>query len=141
VSIAALSIVAVSVAALLSSGCDEGRDVRVWQPGDHDGEAKNAGQVDGVAAPGEEDATLVSMTWKQNCLRCHGASGRGDGPEGRMLRVPDLSATKGTDQELANTIRKGRNQMPAFGEALTPNVVDGLVRLIRSFNARGPKKP
>jgi mono/diheme cytochrome c family protein len=125
---------------VLCLACDDGGEVRVWQPGDHDGEAKNAGQVDGVAAPGEEDATLVSMTWKQTCAQCHGMSGRGDGPQGRMLRVADLTATKASDEELANTIRKGRNQMPAFGESLPPHVVDGLVRMIRGFNGRGPKQ-
>jgi mono/diheme cytochrome c family protein len=126
----AFGLVLVGTSVLLACGNPE--DVRPWRPEDHDGEAK-AGQVDGVAAPGQEDAIIVSMAWKQNCVKCHGPDGRGNTPEGRMNRVPDITATKATDAELAALITKGRNKMPAFGSALPPKVIDGLVKQVRSL--------
>lgn len=55
-----------------------------------------------------------------------------------MLRVPDLTRADWqesvSDEAIAETIRKGKNRMPAFD--LPPQVVDGLVRRIRSARAR-----
>jgi hypothetical protein len=55
-----------------------------------------------------------------------------------MLRVPDLTRAdwqqRVTDQEIAETIRKGRNKMPAFD--LPAPVLDGLVKRIRANRAR-----
>lgn len=55
-----------------------------------------------------------------------------------MLRVPDLTRTewldRASDQEIAETIRKGRNKMPAFD--LPPQVIDGLVKRIRAGRAK-----
>lgn len=113
-------------------------EVREWSPQDHDGEAK-AGQVDGVAAPGQEDAVIVKIAWKDNCARCHGMDGKGNTPEGRMAKAPNLLQTKASDEELANTITKGRNKMPGFGASLSPKIIAGLVAHIRSLG-RGPKK-
>ena len=126
-------ILAALVVALVCGACDGGGDVREWSPADHDNNEKAAGmQTSGVTD--DEDATLVSVTWRQNCVRCHGNSGRGDGPEGPMLRVPDLTRPdfqqRATDEEIANVIRKGRNKMPAF-ETLPPKVVEMLVGHVR----------
>lgn len=123
----------------LGPGCNPASDAEEWQPRDHDGEAK-AGQVDGIAAPGQEDAVIVSMAYKQNCARCHGLDGHGATPEGRMNKVPDITASKASDDELLTLIAKGRNKMPAFGEALPPNVLKGLVAYVRGLNGRGPKQ-
>ncbi len=139
--VARLSLVAALAAGgvLALAGCNQAGDLPEWSPADHDGDAK-AGQVDGVAAPGQEDAVIVSMAWKQSCASCHGPDGKGNTPEGRMNRVPDLTVSKGSDEELAAVIAKGRNKMPAFGNALPPNVVTGLVAHIRSLGGRGPKR-
>ncbi len=114
-------------------------DVQEWKPQDHDGEAKNGAQVDGKAAPGQEDAVLVRLAWKENCARCHGMDGAGNTPEGRMNKAANLAQTKASDEELANTITKGRNKMPGFGQALSPKIIQGLVAHIRSLG-RGPKR-
>ncbi len=120
---------------IAGTACGNSENVQEWKPSDHDGEAK-AGQVDGVAAPGQEDALIVSMAYKQNCAKCHGLDGLGNTPEGRMNRVPDITATKSSDAELAKTITKGRNKMPAFGKALPPKVIQGLVGHVRSLKKR-----
>ena len=118
---------------LMLPACED-RDVQTWSPGDHD-HADKAGQV-GTAAPGQEEASLVAVTWRQSCATCHGMGGRGDGPTGRMMKVPDLTRPDfqrgNSDEQIAEIIRKGRNQMPSFG-SLPPKVVDGLVAHVRSL--------
>lgn len=127
--------IAVSIAA---AGCDRGpSEVREWKPEDHDQPASAPGQV--TARPGSDgvDPTLIDLAWRRNCASCHGAIGRGDGPQGPMVRAPDLTRAEWqanvTDEEIASTIRKGRNKMPAFD--LPDQVVQGLVQRIRA--ARG----
>ncbi len=124
------------MAGVVYLGCNSG-DVQEWRPSDHDNnDNPNARQVSGSVAPGQEEDTLIDVTWRQNCARCHGMSGRGDGPEGRMLRVRDLTdpafQDKMSDEEIAAVIKQGRNKMPAF-ETLPDNVVHGLVKHIRKL--------
>ena len=133
----AASLLVVVVATL--GACDTGGDVRPWQADDHDRPSGNSRQVSGTVAPGEEEASLIAVAWRQNCARCHGMAGRGDGPEGRMLRTPDLTRAdfhdRSSDAEIANVIKKGRNKMPAF-ESLPDKVIEGLVRHIRRLGGR-----
>ena len=88
-----------------------------------------------TAEPGGNDAQLVDITWRQQCVGCHGALGRGDGPMGPMLHAPDLGRAdwqaKVPDAEIAATIRNGRNRMPRFD--LPEPVLRGLVARIRSL--------
>lgn len=55
-----------------------------------------------------------------------------------MVRAPDLTdpawQDRVTDAQIAETIRKGRNQMPAFD--LPAQVIDGLVQRIRAARVR-----
>ncbi len=132
-----------SLAAALLVGCnDDAGPVREWTAADHTHNERPTGQVVGTAAPGEENATLVAVTWRQNCAVCHGRAGRGDGPQGRMLKVPNLARpdfqSGYSDEQIANVIKQGRNKMPAFGH-LPPDVVRGLVGHIRSFAGPGGK--
>ncbi len=119
-------------------GCSGGsEDVRPWKPEDHDNsKAARTVQTSGITKPGDELATLITITWDQNCTSCHGRGGRGDGPQGRMVRAPDLGRPdwqdRVTDESIANVIRKGRNKMPSYS-SLPDKVVDGLVVRVRSF--------
>jgi mono/diheme cytochrome c family protein len=116
-------------------------DLREWRASDHD-QADNPaqeGQVDGsnsLASLGIDEVTLAA--WRENCVKCHGPMGRGDGPQGAMTRARDLSdaafQAATPDEAIANTIRQGRGMMPAFN--LPANTVSALVRLVRLFDAR-----
>jgi hypothetical protein len=117
------------------TACDRGpSEVREWTPDDHDQPGSAPGQV--TARPGSDgpDPTLIDLAWKRNCATCHGAIGRGDGPQGPMVRAPDLTRTdwqeRISDDEIAAVIRKGKNKMPAFD--LPDQVVQGLVQRIRA---------
>jgi cytochrome c oxidase cbb3-type subunit 3 len=125
--------IGVCLLALLATACNQGAR-QEWSATDHEAAAPQGAQTNGVVAPGEEQATLIALTWRNNCARCHGMDGRGQVQEGRMLRVPDLTRPAlgvVDDATLANTIRKGRNKMPAFD--LPPKVVDGLIAHIRKL--------
>lgn len=116
--------------------CDGGGERREWSVADHQGEQRNRGQVSDAAEPSEE-ATLVEVTWRQNCAVCHGLGGRGDTQQGQMLRIPDLTRpelAQVPDEALVATIQRGRNKMPSF-DKLPEKVIAGLVRHIRSMSA------
>jgi mono/diheme cytochrome c family protein len=134
------------VAAL--AGCDPSPGpAREWTAADHDSPASpQNGQSLQVAprpresaqAEGSGDVDLTELAWGRNCSVCHGARGRGDGPQGPMFRAPDLTRAdwqaRVSDQEILETIRKGRNKMPAFD--LPEPVLKGLVQRIRASRQR-----
>jgi mono/diheme cytochrome c family protein len=82
---------------------------------------------------------LTIRVWAQNCVRCHGKAGRGDGPSGQMFKMPNLGdpawQASTTNAEIATVIRDGRGSMPKFN--FPPTTVDNLVRLVRLL---GPRK-
>jgi mono/diheme cytochrome c family protein len=131
VSVSSAGVVSAALCVALLGGCDGKRDMREWTSADHVGEQRSPGQVAGTADA--EDASLIEVTWRQNCATCHGLQGRGDTQQGQMLRVPDLARpelAKVDDEALAATIKRGRNKMPSF-DKLPDRVVNGLVRYIR----------
>src|SRR6187399_1942144 len=125
---------------LIATACDKApADLRPWRPSDHDHTsepgndqvAADAGVDPELAKRGLNEVALVA--WEQNCVRCHGRFGRGDGPQGAMLHAADLTnprfQTTVTDEQIATVIRSGRGLMPAF--PLPDSTVTTLVQLIR----------
>ncbi len=120
-------------------------DLPEWKPTDHEHEEGQPGQGQGArgqrpprALPQQDATSLVELAWSRSCATCHGERGRGDGPQGPMLRAPDLTRSEWlarvTDEDIRQTIRTGRNNMPKFD--LPPTVLDGLVKRIRANQAR-----
>jgi cytochrome c oxidase cbb3-type subunit 3 len=118
-------------------------DLREWKPTDHRHQTETAAdngrtpQVSGSAEPpmrGLEEVTIAA--WRTTCATCHGQLGRGDGPQGPMVKARDLSdpAWQATvnDAQIAETMVKGRGRMPPSG--LPPSTVEGLTHLVRLFN-------
>ena len=131
------------------SACDQppaAESLKVWTKEDHHStdDDRPPSPLTGASAapnrtaePSGNDPQLVDITWRQQCVGCHGALGRGDGPMGPMLHAPDLGRAdwqaKVPDAEIAATIRNGRNRMPRFD--LPEPVLRGLVARIRSLRA------
>lgn len=125
--------------------------MREWRVSDHDhtdNPGNNQVQVDPAdagapAVPGLEDVTIVA--WQQNCTRCHGQLGRGDGPQGPMVKATNLSdpawQSGVTDEQITSSIKNGKGAMPAF--KLPDGTVANLVKLVRMMNAArvGEKNP
>lgn len=135
-------LLAVVGMAALSSACDRPPSVELkeWSPEDHDGE-KQAGVNAKQGARGETGggaASLVEITWRNQCASCHGPQGKGDGPQGPMFKAPDLGRAdwqaRVKDDEIAATIQNGKGRMPKF--ELPDEIVRGLVTRVRSFRER-----
>lgn len=121
-------------------------DLREWSPKDHTNTsnkpAEQTGQVNASPAPAEappkglDPVTLA--TWGSQCSSCHGKIGKGDGPNGKMLKATDLSNPAWqagvTDEQITASILGGKNAMPAFGN-LPQETVQNLVWLVRWFNS------
>jgi cytochrome c oxidase cbb3-type subunit 3 len=129
------------VVTLLTACNSTPADLRPWRPSDHDHTSEpgnnqvvggpDAGVDPELAANGLNEVVLVA--WEQNCVRCHGRFGRGDGPQGPMTRAADLANSRfqstATDAQILATIRDGRGLMPAF--PLPEPTLTMLVQLIR----------
>ena len=124
-------------------------DLREWKPSDHQHTANpNAGQVNTSADSGRAGAAkmlgvddVVLATWKQKCTVCHGMIGRGDGPQGAMLKVRNLAdpawQASVSDEQIANVIKNGKGAMPATN--IPDKTIKGLVRLVRLMNPQRRK--
>jgi mono/diheme cytochrome c family protein len=133
------------------TGCDRppsDQGLPEWTASDHDRNEEQQRAANGQQAPssaaqavqanrgdGGVDplATLVDVTWRTQCAVCHGATGRGDGPNGPMVRAQNFADAdfqkSRTDAELTASIMNGKGRMPKFD--LPPQVVAALVRRVR----------
>jgi tetratricopeptide (TPR) repeat protein len=110
--------------------------------------AQVKGLLNGSAAPSSQAAARPAADprglWAAKCASCHGAEGRGDGPLGRALALPDMRSSAWqaaiSDDRVRQAIRQGivrtdgdrSRRMSAFPD-LTDGQVEGLVELIRSW--------
>ena len=95
-----------------------------------------------IAAPLAVRAADAKANWNNNCVQCHGASGKGDTKMGKMLNAADLTDPKKqascTDAQAAAAIKDGIKQngkttMKAFGGKLTDDEIKALVAYVRSL--------
>jgi cytochrome c oxidase cbb3-type subunit 3 len=121
------------------SGCDRAPSpTGQWSPLDHD---KAPAQQQGQQAPpsGSNRPTtqqqLAEAAWMQTCTTCHGPLGRGDGPQGSLVKAPDLTRmdwqTKVSDADIAARIKNGKGLMPP--NDLPDSTIRGLVARIRAL--------
>jgi cytochrome c oxidase cbb3-type subunit 3 len=147
---AAVASILAAATALAACNSPPG-DLRTWRAEDHD-HTTNPGQDQVVSGPdagpapelarvGLDEVTIIA--WNQNCTRCHGKVGRGDGPQGAMMRATDLTnpawQRSATDDQIAVSIKNGKGQMPPF--ALPDSTIQSLVRLIRLLDASKADEP
>jgi mono/diheme cytochrome c family protein len=74
--------------------------------------------------------------FKAKCAMCHGADGKGDTAMGKKFGLKDLGSAEvqgKSDADLTTTVTKGKDKMPAYGEKLSKDQIDGLVKYIRSL--------
>ena len=153
----ALTASLLALMAIGATACSRSEDdLREWRPTDHaqpPGAATAPSPAPGgarpsappPAAPGSPAQPhagglnpLTIRVWANNCARCHGQTGRGDGPDGRMLKVANLAnpqwQASRSDAAIAEVIKTGRGAMPASG--LPESTIHDLVKLIRMLAPR-----
>ena len=88
----------------------------------------------GLTAPMASAADSSADLFKQKCAMCHGENGAGKG------KVPALSSAEvhqKSDADFKTAIEKGmktdKGNMIGYGDKLTPEQIDGLVKYTRSL--------
>lgn len=82
----------------------------------------------------------AGQLYAENCLRCHGADGRGDSRQ--LTLAPNLDLTRsvmvarGARGAIYQRIAQGYGSMPAFGYKLERGDVELLVELVLRFQER-----
>src|SRR5271165_2269756 len=81
--------------------------------------------------------------WKAQCASCHGQTGKADTEKGQQMKVQDMTTAeyqaKKDDEfkkaivEGVNTVKDGAKQEMDAYKDLTPEQVNSLIALIRSF--------
>jgi mono/diheme cytochrome c family protein len=84
--------------------------------------------------------------YEKNCVACHGATGKGDGPAGKMLKPPpgDLATVlKGkSDADIAKVIKEGGKavgksaMMPAYGCKLNDEQIKALAQYVKGLGGK-----
>lgn len=111
------------------------------------------------ASAASEPSTATSTgpaLYAIHCAGCHGVTGDGQGPAAYLVYPKPRSFIGATyrfrstpsgalplDEDLARTIRVGipGTAMPAFGGFLSPEQIDGLVRVVKGFSPRFKSTP
>ena len=120
-------VLAGTAALLLMTGCQH--------IAEHSG-TNSANNNSGAQSTPDQFAATRAV-FEKNCKRCHGETGNG-GPvkleDGTRLKVPSLReghALRHPDSDFVKQITKGGDGMPAFGDKLKADDIDGLIRFIR----------
>lgn len=93
-----------------------------------------------VVALQQESTVDPEEIFRRQCVPCHGAEGKGDGPAANALKPrpsnltdPDLTGTL-TDEAILEVLTNGRGSMPSFGALLEPEELRALVGYIRELS-------
>ncbi len=90
----------------------------------------------GAPAP---DLAAGKRVYADKCLRCHGVSGRGDGPRAESLERKPLDYTDKrkmdqiADGQLRTAILEGKPPMPAYKGKMSEKELQDVIAYIRTF--------
>ena len=90
-----------------------------------------------ATATSTNKAREAKALFKQNCVKCHGADGRGETIEGVIAGAPDFTDSKWQkrveEQRLINSITYGRGGMPSFEKRLSKEQIKLLALYVRTL--------
>jgi mono/diheme cytochrome c family protein len=115
---------------------DGGRVPRSWS------EAADLARPSSISSEGKQ-------VFADNCVACHGQTGRGDGPVASYFRdsaaapLPPTDLTSSpvrgrSDGQLYWIVANGLGNMPAFGDELTHDQLWAVVSAVRDLQASQP---
>lgn len=85
------------------------------------------------------DIAKTQATYEAKCAKCHGLTGKGDGPKAKTLKKKPRNYTdkekmaKLTDQKLIEETLDGKKPMPSYRGKLTEAEIADLIAYIRTF--------
>ena len=93
-----------------------------------------------------ERVRSAAASYRQNCLTCHGADGRGTAMRTAMPSIPDFTNSawqrNHSSAQLTASVQTGKGVfMPAFGQRLKPNEIRDLLAYVRAFGPPAPAGP
>ena len=98
--------------------------------------------VVGVASVGSAigaDMAKAKIIYKDKCLKCHGETGKGDGPKADTLetKAADYTDKKKmatfTDADLIKITKDGKKPMPGYATKLSDQEIADVIAYIRTF--------
>ncbi len=132
-----LATLALTVAVAASVGADDTKTAasNPWRVSPRKTRMKNP------VPPDAASIAIGAELYSQECLSCHGDTGKGDGPEARKLEtaVPDMTGPEmwdQTDGELFWKITLGRRPMPGMRKLLAKEERWHLVNYSRTLAPR-----
>jgi mono/diheme cytochrome c family protein len=78
-------------------------------------------------------------TYKAKCQMCHGATGAGDTPAGKAMKVKPFSdpiMIKMSDATVLALTRNGSGKMPAFKDKLTDSQIQEVIAYIHQLQKK-----
>jgi mono/diheme cytochrome c family protein len=81
-------------------------------------------------------AQSAADTYKAKCQMCHGATGLGDTPAAKSLKVPsfkDPAILKASDADLIAAVTNGKGKMPPNKGKLTDPQIKALISYVRTL--------
>ena len=87
------------------------------------------------AAPAWGEDSSAAAIYKTRCAMCHGVTGLGDTPAGKMFKAASLKdpmVTTKSDEELTTIIKNGKDKMPAWKDKLTDEQIKSVLLYIRT---------
>jgi len=87
------------------------------------------GAAPDLPADADDELRLGEEVYAKNCSNCHGADGSGG--LGKTLNDGAVIATYPDAADQAAFVEVGASSMPAFGERLSPDEIDAVVRYTR----------
>lgn len=127
-----LAAAAMTTLALIAGLAPAIADEPVWEA-----PARAARKTNPVVA---DEASLASgkAVFAKECLQCHGASGKGDGPAAKDLKVKpknldDEAVGKQSDGALFWKLTEGRAPMPSYDKTLSETERWQVIRYVRSL--------
>ena len=95
--------------------------------------------VGGISAKAQAGG---AATFKAKCVLCHGADGTGNTTLGKQLQAANLRSKdvqKKSDAELHKVIHDGNGNMPPFGDQLSDDEINQVIKYVRALGKTAKK--
>jgi mono/diheme cytochrome c family protein len=85
------------------------------------------------------DLANAKKVYAEKCAKCHGDTGKGDGPKAKTLKKKPKDYTnkaemaKLTDADLKKGMLEGKKPMPSYKGKLDDKTIDDLIAYVRTF--------